>query len=98
MLRLYLTIVNFDDDGTLISRSLSYKDFLQMNEIKMSDLPSRIVRGHSYGANYEDPEGADDYDDKKPVKPAPEKRGRGRPAGAQSGARKNLGNSKLHTK
>ncbi len=90
--------VNFDDDGTLISRSLSYKDFLQMNEIKMSDLPSRIVRGHSYGANYEDPEGADDYDDKKPVKPAPEKRGRGRPAGAQSGARKNLGNSKLHTK
>ena len=87
---------NKTNEGTTVS--ISYKDFLQMNEIKMSELPSRMVKGHSYGATYEDPEGADDYDDKKPVKTAPEKRGRGRPAGAQSGARKNLGNSKLHTK
>jgi len=85
-----------ENEGTTMS--ISYKDFLQMNEIKMSELPSRMVKGHSYGATYEDPEGADDYDDKKPVKTAPEKRGRGRPAGAQSGARKNLGNSKLHSK
>jgi hypothetical protein len=32
------------------------------------------------------------------MKPTAEKRGRGRPAGSQSGARKNFGSSKLHTK
>jgi hypothetical protein len=90
--------IDFNDEGTLMTKTVSYKEFLEINEIKMSDLPSRIVRGTSYGANYSDPEGSDDYDDKKPVKAAPEKRGRGRPSGAQSGARKNLGNSKLHTK
>jgi hypothetical protein len=56
------------------------------------------VKGRSYGANYSDPEGADDYDDKKPMKPAAEKRGRGRPAGAKSGARKITGTSKLMNK
>ena len=90
--------IDFNDEGTLMTKTVSYKEFLEINEIKLADLPSRIVRGTSYGANYSDPEGSDDYDDKKPVKAAPEKRGRGRPSGAQSGARKNLGNSKLHTK
>lgn len=93
----YKEDIDFNDEGELMTRTVSYKEFLEINEIKMSDLPSRVVRGHSYGANYSDPEGADDYDD-KPTKPAPEKRGRGRPAGAQSGARKILGTSKLHTK
>ena len=45
-----------------------------------------------------DPEGADDADDNKPMKPAAEKRGRGRPAGAKSGARKITGTSKLMNK
>lgn len=76
----------------------SYTELMMINEIKLADLPVRRVKGHSYGADYSDPEGADDYDDKKPMKPAAEKRGRGRPAGAQSGARKNFGSSKLHTK
>ena len=93
----YKEDIDFNDEGALMTRTVSYKEFLEINEIKMSDLPSRVVRGHSYGANYSDPEGADDYDD-KPTKPAAEKRGRGRPAGAQSGARKILGTSKLHTK
>jgi len=93
----YKEDIDFNDEGALMTRTVSYKQFLEINEIKMSDLPSRIVRGHSYGANYSDPEGADDADD-KPTKPAAEKRGRGRPAGAQSGARKILGTSKLHTK
>jgi hypothetical protein len=93
----YKEDIDFNDEGALMTRTVSYKEFLEINEIKMSDLPSRIVRGHSYGANYSDPEGADDADD-KPTKPAAEKRGRGRPAGAQSGARKILGTSKLHTK
>lgn len=64
----------------------TYKEFV--TEIKMSDLPSRSVKGSSYGAQYDDPEGADDADDKKPAKAADApKRGRGRPAGSTSGAR-----------
>ena len=87
---------SFDDEGNLISTKISYKDFI--TEIKLADLPSRRIQGHSYGASYEDPEGADDYDEKKPMKPAAEKRGRGRPAGAKSGARKITGTSKLMNK
>ena len=87
---------SFDDEGNLISNKISYKDFI--TEIKLADLPSRKIQGRSYGANYSDPEGADDYDDKKPIKPAAEKRGRGRPAGAKSGARKITGTSKLINK
>ena len=87
---------SFDDEGNLISTKISYKDFI--TEIKLADLPSRRIQGHSYGANYSDPEGADDYDDKKPIKPAADKRGRGRPAGAKSGARKIMGTSKLINK
>ena len=87
---------SFDDEGNLISNKISYKDFI--TEIKLADLPSRRIQGRSYGANYSDPEGADDYDDKKPIKPAADKRGRGRPAGAKSGARKITGTSKLINK
>jgi hypothetical protein len=87
---------SFDDEGNLISNKISYKDFI--TEIKLADLPSRKIQGRSYGADYSDPEGADDYDDKKPIKPAAEKRGRGRPAGAKSGARKITGTSKLINK
>jgi len=87
---------SFDDEGNLISNKVSYKEFM----LEYTPGPGGVtqVKGRSYGASYVDPEGADDYDDKKPMKPATEKRGRGRPAGAQSGARKNLGNSKLHSK
>jgi hypothetical protein len=87
---------SFDDEGNLIPTKISYKDFI--TEIKLADLPVRKIQGHSYGANYSDPEGADDYDDKKPMKPAADKRGRGRPAGAKSGARKIMGTSKLTNK
>jgi hypothetical protein len=87
---------SFDNEGNLISTKISYKDFI--TEIKLADLPVRKIQGHSYGANYSDPEGADDYDDKKPMKPAADKRGRGRPAGAKSGARKIMGTSKLTNK
>ena len=54
----------------------------------MADLPSRSVKGTSYGAQYHDPEGDDDADSKKPAKAsdAP-KRGRGRPSGSKSGAK-----------
>jgi hypothetical protein len=81
------------------AKTLSYSDFIS-NLLEYTPGPGGVtqVKGRSYGASYVDPEGADDYDDKKPVKVTPEKRGRGRPAGSQSGARKNLGNSKLHSK
>lgn len=78
------------ENGEIETMSKSYKQFVEeLNEIKMSDLPSRKVSGRSYGAQYHDPEGDDDADDKPKAKPAADqqKRGRGRPAGSKSGAR-----------
>jgi hypothetical protein len=87
---------SFDDEGNLIANKVSYKEFM----LEYTPGPGGVtqIKGRSYGANYSDPEGADDYDDKKPMKPAAEKRGRGRPAGAKSGARKITGTSKLMNK
>lgn len=87
---------SFDDEGNLISNKVSYKQFM----LEYTPGPGGVTRikGRSYGANYSDPEGADDYDDNKPMKPTAEKRGRGRPAGAKSGARKITGTSKLMNK
>jgi hypothetical protein len=89
-------VESFDDEGNLIANKVSYKEFM----LEYTPGPGGVtqVKGRSYGANYSDPEGADDYDDKKPMKPAAEKRGRGRPAGAKSGARKITGTSKLMNK
>jgi hypothetical protein len=89
-------VESFDDEGNLISNKISYKEFM----LEYTPGPGGVtqIKGRSYGASYSDPEGADDYDDKKPMKPAAEKRGRGRPAGAKSGARKITGTSKLMNK
>jgi hypothetical protein len=87
---------SFDDEGNLISNKVSYKEF--MLEYTPGANGVTQIKGRSYGANYTDPEGADDADDNKPMKPAAEKRGRGRPAGAKSGARKITGTSKLMNK
>ena len=74
--------------------SVSFSDFLkQLDEIKMADLPGRQVKGRSYGADYEDPEGA--FETKDDVKKAEPKKA-GRKVGQKVGARANLGNSKLH--
>jgi hypothetical protein len=71
----------------------SYNEFAMMLEYETKD---GIYRHKgTYGGNYVDPEGADDADDKKPKQQPAEKRGRGRPAGAKSGARKITGTSKL---
>jgi len=51
----------------------------KIDEIKMADVPSRIIKGKSYGADYEDPEGA--FETKKDMK-KPEKAGRKAGAGA----------------
>ena len=47
----------------------SKEDVEQMDEVKLADLPRRMVKGKSYGADYVDPEGADDADDKKKAEP-----------------------------
>ena len=44
----------------------------QIDEVKLADLPRRMVKGKSYGADYVDPEGADDADDMK--KPEPKRK------------------------
>lgn len=86
-------LINKEDfeNGEVETNVKSYKEFLQsLDEIKLSDLPSRKVTG-KYGTEYykgeaeADKKGYDDED--KPAKPAGEKRGRGRPAGSTSGAR-----------
>jgi hypothetical protein len=64
----------------------SYKDFVQsIQEIKMADLPSRKVQGKSYGANYEDPEGA--FETKDDMKKA-DKKAAGRKTGQRVGSYK----------
>jgi hypothetical protein len=84
---------SFDSDGNIINSKVSYKDFAMMLEYETKD--GRYVHKGTYGGSYTDPEGADDADDKKPKQQPAEKRGRGRPAGAKSGARKITGTSKL---
>ena len=55
----------------------------QIDEVKLADLPARKISGKAYGgaAQKDDEEGDD-----KPE--TTEKRGRGRPAGSKSGARR----------
>jgi len=71
----------------------SYQEFAMMLEYEPKD--GRYIHKGTYGGSYVDPEGADDADDKKPKQQPAAKRGRGRPAGAKSGARKITGTSKL---
>ena len=50
------------------NKKLRAEEYEQMDEIKLADLPRRMVKGKSYGADYVDPEGADETaaDMKKP--------------------------------
>ena len=54
------------------------------------------VQGRSYGAQYHDPEGDDDADDKPTAKVDQPKRGRGRPAGSKSGANQKVTTGKSY--
>jgi hypothetical protein len=85
---------SFDADGNIINNKVSYKEFAMMLEYETKD--GRYVHKGTYGGSYVDPEGADDADDKKPKQQPAVKRGRGRPAGAKSGAGKITGTSKLY--
>ena len=55
--------------NTKFHSNLKREEVEQMDEVKLADLPRRMVKGTSYGANYVDPEGADDADDKKKAEP-----------------------------
>ena len=85
---------SYDADGNVTYAKVSYQDFAMMLEYETKD--GRYVNKGTYGGSYVDPEGADDADNKKPKKQPAEKRGRGRPAGAKSGAGKISGTSKLY--
>jgi hypothetical protein len=50
-------------------KPMKKEEYEQMDEVKLADLPRRMVKGTSYGANYVDPEGADDADDMKKAEP-----------------------------
>jgi hypothetical protein len=67
---------------------ITFKDFIT----EMEFVNGKYVHKGNYGTAYDDPEGKEDGE-KKPAEKA-EKRGRGRPAGAKSGARQIGGASK----
>ena len=59
-----------ENDFSSLDKHLStVKEEEQIDEVKLADLPRRMVKGTSYGANYVDPEGADDADDMKKAEP-----------------------------
>jgi hypothetical protein len=69
----------------------TFKEFAIMLEMEFKD--GRYVHKGKYGTSYDDPEGKEDNDSTQAKEPAV-KRGRGRPAGAKSGARQLGGASK----
>ena len=100
------TVEGWDHPSDAVKKNVkkegvSYKDFALMLEYTPDPSGRTIVRGtygRAKGAKY----GETDYDreslDQKdePETSQPEKRGRGRPAGSKSGARKITGTSKLY--
>lgn len=69
----------------------TFKEFAMMLEMEFQG--GRYVHKGKYGTSYDDPEGKEDDESSKSKEPAI-KRGRGRPAGAKSGARQLGGASK----
>jgi len=74
----------YDSDAKVKTAIRQVSEELErIEEIKMSEVPSRMIKGKSYGADYEDPEGA--FETKKDMK-KPEKAGR--KAGQSTGSYK----------
>jgi len=90
--------VGFDEAGNLMAEKLTYAQFMEQL-LEYTPGPGGVTRvqGRSYGAQYHDPEGDDDADD-KPKKKAESavKRGRGRPAGSKSGANQKVTSGKSY--
>jgi hypothetical protein len=80
-------------------KQISFTEFLQLNEMEFVN--GRYVHKGTYGTAKGAKYGNTDYerdtlDSKEDESGSEPKRGRGRPKGAGSGARENLGKSKLH--
>jgi hypothetical protein len=83
------------NEETTVSKT--YKEFLdQLLEYTPGPGGVTRVQGRSYGAQYHDPEGDDDADDKPKAKVDTPKRGRGRPAGSKSGANQKVTTGKSY--
>lgn len=84
---------NFDEEGTLMAEKKTYSQFVEQLLEYESDKDGvyRHTKG-SYGKSY------DSEDDDKPSKAEPSavKRGRGRPAGAKSGANQKVSSGKSY--
>jgi hypothetical protein len=81
-------------EETNMSEKLTYAQFMeQLLEYTPGPGGRTVVKGRSYGANYDAGE-----DDDKPAKPAADapKRGRGRPAGSKSGANQKVTTGKSY--
>ena len=86
---------NIKEEETPVSKT--YKEFLEQL-LEYTPGPGGVTRvqGRSYGAQYHDPEGDDDADDKPKAKVDAPKRGRGRPAGSKSGANQKVTTGKSY--
>lgn len=90
--------IEIDEEGNLMSEKLTYAQFMEQL-LEYTPGPGGVTRvqGRSYGAQYHDPEGDDDADDKPKKKAEPAvKRGRGRPAGSKSGANQKVTSGKSY--
>jgi hypothetical protein len=85
--------INFDDEGNLMAEKKSYSQFMEQLLEYESDSSGRYVHTKgSYGKSYDSEE-----DDKpKKAEPSTVKRGRGRPAGAKSGANQKVSSGKSY--
>lgn len=84
---------NFDEEGTLMAEKKTYSQFVEQLLEYESDSSGKYVHTKgSYGKSY------DSEDDDKPSKAEPStvKRGRGRPAGAKSGANQKVSSGKSY--
>ena len=84
---------NFDEEGTLMAEKKTYSQFVEQLLEYESDSSGKYVHTKgSYGKSYDSEE-----DDKpKKAEPSTVKRGRGRPAGAKSGANQKVSSGKSY--
>lgn len=88
---------NLTQEETDMSEKKTYAQFVEQL-LEYTPGPGGVTRvqGRSYGAQYHDPEGDDDADDKPKAAAPAVKRGRGRPAGSKSGANQKVTTGKSY--
>jgi hypothetical protein len=84
---------NFDEEGNLMAEKKTYSQFVEQLLEYESDSSGRYVHTKgSYGKSYD----SEDDDKPKKAEPSTVKRGRGRPAGAKSGANQKVSSGKSY--